>query len=367
MIKVEKLSKTYISQDKRKVPALQGISFQTEPGEFYTLLGPSGCGKSTTLRCIAGFEQPEQGDIWLGDQLVFSTSRHVNMSPHKRPFGIVFQSYAIWPHMNVYDNVAFPLVHGRAKITKRDTKDRVMRALSLVHLEELADRAAPLLSGGQQQRVALARALVDEPKVLLLDEPLSNLDAKLREEMRIELRELVKRLGITALYVTHDQLEALTMSDRVAVMNIGYIAQEGTPFDIHQNPGDHFVAHFIGQANFLPGRVTQLSDGFGTVETANGSFRCRVPESLAVGNESEIMFRPEDVIVQKLGDKVQKENLLECNVERVVFTGDALDCWLSVSGQEFRVRVHPRFPLTAGEKALLYLPPDYCWGIPGFE
>jgi iron(III) transport system ATP-binding protein len=330
--------------------------------EFYTLLGPSGCGKSTTLRCIAGFEEPEEGEIWIGD-LVFSRSQRVSTSPHQRDFGIVFQSYAIWPHMTVFDNVAFPLLQGRGKVPKKEVKDKVMKALSLVHMEELAYRSAPLLSGGQQQRVALARALVYEPRTLLLDEPLSNLDAKLREEMRIELRELVKRLGLTALYVTHDQLEALTMSDRIAVMNIGNIAQEGTPEEIHRKPSDRFVAHFIGQANFLPGRISQVdADGYGTLETADGSLRCRVPESLAVGVEAEIMSRPEDLIL--CGEKPPDDNVLECKVERVTFIGEALECWVSVQDREFRIKVHPLSPLERGEKVLLYLPPERGWAIP---
>ena len=205
--------------DEEDVHAVEDVTFEVEAGSFFTLLGPSGCGKSTTLRCIAGLERPDSGDITLEGAVLVSNTLGVWVPPHKRPMGMVFQSYAIWPHMNVFDNVAFPLKQGPQKFSGSEVRDRVMRALALVHLDGLEKRPAPQLSGGQQQRLALARALVNEPKALLLDEPLSNLDAKLREQMRIELKQLTSSLGITTLFVTHDQLEALTLSDQVAVMD----------------------------------------------------------------------------------------------------------------------------------------------------
>ncbi|MFQ5849951.1 MAG: ABC transporter ATP-binding protein [Candidatus Binatia bacterium] len=365
MIRVKELSKTYLSQDKKPVQALQGIDFRVEAGEFYTLLGPSGCGKTTTLRCIAGFEEPEAGEIWIGDQPVFSSNCHMNVPSPKRDFGIVFQSYAIWPHLNVFQNVAFPLVHGQRKVPKRDIKERVMRSLQLTKLEDLADRPAPFLSGGQQQRVALARALVHEPRVLLLDEPLSNLDAKLREEMRLEVRGLTKHLNITTLYVTHDQLEALTMADRVAVMNAGQIIQEGSPLEIYKRPSSCFVAHFIGLANFLEGRVAAVNtNGLGEVETASGAIGCALPKPIAIGDQVTIMIRPEDIVVCQ-GSPLPDGNVVQGKVKTVVFVGEMLDCIAEVSSRQFRIKVHPSILLEPEQTILLHLPPDRCHALPG--
>lgn len=363
MIRVENLSKTYMAHDEKPVPAVRELGFQVEPGEFYTLLGPSGCGKTTTLRSVAGFEKPESGEIWIGEQLVYSSASNVNVPPHKRDFGIVFQSYAIWPHMTVYDNVAFPLLHGRRKMGKKEARELVTKALQLVQLEMLADRPAPFLSGGQQQRVALARALVHEPRVLLLDEPLSNLDAKLREEMRLDIRHLVKRLGITALYVTHDQLEALTMSDRVAVMNAGQIIQEGSPVEIYKKPADSFVARFIGLANFLEGRARGTgSDGFGLVETAIGTVHCVLPGAACAGEKAVVMIRPEDVVLLP-GSEAPAENVVEGKIEVLVFTGEAMDCRVSVRGQELRIKVHSSTLLQPASSVRLYLPAERCLAI----
>ena len=360
MIRVEKLSKTYLSHDQSSVQALRGISFELKTGEFYTLLGPSGCGKSTTLRSIAGFETPEAGEIWIGNRLVFSSARHVNIPPQKRDFGIVFQSYAIWPHMSVFDNVAFPLFDGRHRIPKREARERVHRALQMVQLDNLADRPAPFLSGGQQQRVALARALVHEPQVLLLDEPLSNLDAKLREDMRFEIRDLVKRLKITTLYVTHDQLEALTMSDRVAVMNAGHIAQEGSPAEIYRTPVDRFVAHFIGLANFLEGRFSGVcSDGLGDIETASGMVRCVIPEGILAGSRVMVMIRPEDISVVE-SESPPEHNVIKSKVTTVTFTGEMLDCWLAVPNHQLRAKFHPSVLLQPGEEILIHLMQERC-------
>ena len=227
-------------------------------GKLFTLLGPSGCGKTTTLRSIAGLEKPTAGEIEVGGRLVYSSAKGIFVAPNKRNFGMVFQSYAIWPHMNVFQNVAFPLEVRR--LPKKEIRERVMRVLHAVALDELVDRDATKLSGGQQQRLALARALVMEPQLLLLDEPLSNLDAKLRDRMRSELKRLQRDLSLTTVYVTHDQSEALALSHEIAVMNEGRVVQVGTPRQIYEQPADKFVADFVGTTNFIGGTVTALGE-----------------------------------------------------------------------------------------------------------
>jgi iron(III) transport system ATP-binding protein len=360
VIKVENLKKTFLSRDQRTVQALRGITFQVMDGEFFTLLGPSGCGKTTTLRCIAGFEEAEEGEIWIDDQLVYSSQRRVNVLAPKRNYGIVFQSYAIWPHMTVFENVAFPLVHGRRRVPKKEVKERVMRGLQLMQLEGLADRPAPFLSGGQQQRVALARALVHEPRVLLLDEPLSNLDAKLREDMRFQIRELCKRLNVTSLYVTHDQMEALTMSDRVAVMNSGQIVQEGGSFDIYKSPANQFVANFIGLANFLPGVVSAANkNGWCEVKTDSGALRCARGKETSAGENVLVMIRPEDLTFCE-GSNLPDCNVINGYVETVAFTGETLDCWVSALDQKLRMKVHPSTSVAPEKEVHLYLAPEHC-------
>ena len=361
MIRIQDLHVHYRS-DLGEVHAVRGVSLRIEKGQFYTLLGPSGCGKTTTLRCVAGLETPEGGEIFIGNECAFSVSRRINVPPYERQIGMVFQSYAIWPHMDVFENVAFPLREQR--LGKREIRDRVQKALSLVQLEGLEKRPAPFLSGGQQQRLALARAIVREPEILLLDEPLSNLDAKLREETRFELRQLVKRLGITTLYVTHDQVEALTMSDVVAVLNQGKIVQEGSPLEIYQSPRDWFVASFIGMTNFLEGQVVAPSAerGMGRVETASGVISCRIPESLAAGERVYVLVRPEDAILVNASQPAG-ENILEGKVERMVFLGDALDCHLTVNRQSLRIKLHPSVKLCEGEKVAVQIPARACQAI----
>jgi iron(III) transport system ATP-binding protein len=271
---------------------------------------------------------------------------------------MVFQSYAIWPHLNVFENVAFPLREMKKRLSAEEIRAKVRKVLSLVQLDGLEDRPAPFLSGGQQQRLALARALVKEPRVLLLDEPLSNLDAKLREETRFELRDLVKRLGITTLYVTHDQLEALTMSDVVAVMDQGCIVQEGTPLKIYRAPQDRFVANFIGLSNFLDGRV-KTAGQVGEVETASGMIRCVLPRGIAGGEAVVIVIRPEDVNLHA-GPGPRGENVLEGKIEAIIFMGDTLECQVAVGSRTIRLKLHPSSPVARGDTVRLQLPAESC-------
>jgi iron(III) transport system ATP-binding protein len=365
MIKVQNLH-VYYQSEHGQVHAVRGIDLDIKQGQFFTLLGPSGCGKTTTLRSVAGLETPQQGEIFVGDVRVFSSTARTVVPPYERDIGMVFQSYAIWPHMNVFENVAFPLREMKRKLSQRELRDKVEQALALVHLDGLADRPAPFLSGGQQQRLALARALVKEPSVLLLDEPLSNLDAKLREETRFELRELVKRVGITTLYVTHDQLEALTMSDVVAVMNQGQIAQQGSPMEIYQSPQDRFVANFIGLTNFIEGKVKSSASketSEGEVETGSGILRCVLSDGMKPGDAVIIVVRPEDIHVA--GDFTPHRNLLQGKVDAVIFMGDSLECQVLVGAQRLRTKLHPSSAVQPGQIISLEFPPDRCRALRG--
>lgn len=360
-IQVKELTKTFEAMDGI-VRALKGLSFEVKPGEFYTLLGPSGCGKSTTLRCVAGLERPDSGEISIGDQVVASANAFA--PPNERPIGMVFQSYAIWPHMTVFKNVAFPLKQGKTGLSKAEMKERVMEALALVKMDELVDRPAPYLSGGQQQRVALARALVSKPQVLLLDEPLSNLDAKLREELRVELKELVQRVGITTLYVTHDQVEALAMSDRIAVMLNGGILQEARPKELYLAPASKFVAQFIGQVNFFEGRIAEHSDeGWGLVETSQGQLRCPLPAGIPKGATVLVTVRPESLHTSQNGESGDG-NVLEGRVEKTIFLGDFIDCQVLVGSQLVRAKLPPTSDVGPGERLFLRFSPQACVVLP---
>ncbi len=350
MIRIENLHVRYAS-DNAQVHAVRGINIDVAEGEFYTLLGPSGCGKTTTLRCIAGLESPSDGKIIINDTTVYSASERTFVPPYRRDIGMVFQSYAIWPHMTVFENVAFPLEEMRPAPGKAERHERVLKALALVQLSGFEDRPAPFLSGGQQQRLALARALVREPKVLLLDEPLSNLDAKLREETRAELRDLVKRLNITTVYVTHDQIEALTMADRVAVMEDGVIVQEAAPRTIYQRPVARFVANFIGQTNFVEGRVRDRPDPatqLGIVDCPCGAMTALLPGDAAPGEAISLSIRPENI---RLADGPVPEpcNKLEGQVVSLEFLGDTLDCQLAVGAIRLGLRLHPSSDVRIGQ------------------
>jgi iron(III) transport system ATP-binding protein len=336
--------------------AVLGVSLEIAAGAFYTLLGPSGCGKTTILRCVAGLEHPDAGEIAIGGETVFSASRGLFVPPHQRNIGMVFQSYAIWPHMSVYENVAFPLRHKRPRLSRSAIRERVAAALHLVQLDGLEERPAPYLSGGQQQRLALARALVGEPRVLLLDEPLSNLDAKLREEMRFEIRQVVERLGVTTLFVTHEQIEALTMSDVMAVMRDGVIVQEGAPAEIYTNPREAFVADFIGRTNFLEGHVLDVADDgaapLASVATAIGTLAARVEPGMRAGDRVTLAMRPENIVLASAGG-------ISGTVETVVYVGNLLDCLVAVGDVRIRVQLHPSASLARGAAVRLEFPPEH--------
>jgi iron(III) transport system ATP-binding protein len=360
-ISVSHLSKSFDSMGGN-VAALQDVSFQIQQGQFYTLLGPSGCGKSTTLRCIAGLEVPDAGEIRIGDQLVAAPG--ISVPTDERPIGMVFQSYAIWPHMTVFNNVAFPLKHGRERVRRAERRRRVMEVLSLMQMEHLADRPAPYLSGGQQQRVALARALVSSSEVLLLDEPLSNLDAKLREDLRTEIKDLTRKLGVTAIYVTHDQLEALAMSDRIAVMLGGRIIQEAAPREVYLHPKTSFVAQFVGQINFFEGTVLEpAADGLGQIETVQGVWRCVLPAAFAKGDKARVAVRPEGFTLQASAEAGEL-NVLDGKVEKATFLGEAIECLVSVDGKIVTAKIPAKREIVEGQDISLRFAPDACLVLP---
>jgi iron(III) transport system ATP-binding protein len=304
---------------------IDDVSFDVAPGEFVTLLGPSGCGKTTTLRAIAGLEPPDGGVIDIGGVVVSDPAHGVFVPAHARDVGMVFQSYAIWPHLSVAENVGFPL-----QVRKRRDPDAVRWALDVVGMSHLAERRPAELSGGQQQRVALARAIVGHPKLLLFDEPLSNLDARLRDRTRAEISRIQRELGAATIYVTHDQAEALSMSDRVVLMNAGTIAQSGAPRDLYRRPVSRFVADFVGQANFLP--VRQQGDawlaGDGTVLTVT-------PDPARAG-QALLLVRPEAI---RLMSDAACDNRLQGVVQSVAYMGPYLDCIVAAAGTQLRVAI----------------------------
>jgi len=344
-------------------PAVKDLSVDVLDGEILTLLGPSGCGKTTTLRMVAGLETPDAGDIFFGEEAVVMTSRRFNLPPNKRNVGMVFQSYAIWPHMTVAENVAFPLKARR--FPKREIKDRVLRALDLVGLAGFEDRPGPLLSGGQQQRVAFARALVTEPRVLLLDEPFSNLDAKLREQMRISVKLLQKRLNIAMLFVTHDQIEALSLSNRIALMNFGVVQQQGDPRLLYEEPINEFVRDFVGRTLLFKGKV-QTSNPSGQMAIALAGARdcivfgrCYNPGGMKTGESVFIGVRPEDMEIHPAHGAEAPSGMIGGKVEATLFVGERIEYQVEVDGQGVIMIYGERHkPVDEGSKVWLKLRPE---------
>jgi len=359
MLRIENLSKNFVVE-KGQVRALQSVGFEVPTGQFFTLLGPSGSGKSTTLRCVAGLEQAEAGEIYIDEQCVYSSTRRISVASEERPIGMVFQSYAIWPHMDVFHNVAFPLLYGakREKLRKDKIEERVLEALKLVQLSGLETRPATQLSGGQQQRVALARALVRKPKLLLLDEPLSNLDAKLREEMRLELKELTRSVGITTLFVTHDQIEALAMSDVIGVIMEGALIETGTPYEMYVRPKDRHVAEFLGTANTLKGRVVRGGDQ-GEVETEIGPLRMKLNDNLNANESVSVVIRPEGLECSRQTPG-SSGNLFEGTVKQAVFLGNFIDGKVQIKGKTMRVLLNPYQAFLPDERVYVHIPAERC-------
>jgi len=365
-ISVRGLTKVFRTKSG-KVHALRGIDMRVEPGEFCVLLGSSGSGKTTLLRCVAGLEKPDSGEIRIGDRLVFSGEPKTFVPAEDRGFGMVFQSYAIWPHLDVFHNVAMPLLHGKGKHSKQEVRRRVENALDMVQLGEYIHRPATMLSGGQQQRVALARALVYEPRALLLDEPLSNLDAQLRVEMRKELRRLVRQLHITTLYVTHDQSEALTFSDRIAVMYNGVILQEGTPTEIYGHPRTAFVAKFVGNSNLIEGHIVGRDGetGYYVVETGIGRLRGVSAQNLSQGTPVFISLRQEAVDLG-MAHENGTTNIVRARIEDVTFAGDSIECQLRAGTEVLDARCSGfrGINFNVGQELAIHLFEERCIIVP---
>ncbi len=363
MLKVSNLTKIYVNQFDRHAGGVRDISFTLPPGTFFTLLGPSGCGKTTSLRCIAGLERPDKGIIALGERTLFDGGRGIAVPMNQRGIGMVFQSYAIWPHMTVFENIAFPLRVSKERRYKREEiRKLVDQALATVGLAGYGDRPATRLSGGQQQRVALARAIVHHPQLLLLDEPLSNLDASLREEMRAELRRLQRQIGITAIYVTHDQAEALAMSDVIAVMDHGRIVQFGEPRSIYFHPESEFVASFIGAANLLSGMsVADVPEGgVGALRLDDGCvINCTFPRGSAAGQAATASLRPESIAIARAGATApDSANVIRGKVSATSFLGASVRYDVRVGERTLRAVSAAEDTIPTGGEVLLVFPPQ---------
>jgi iron(III) transport system ATP-binding protein len=353
-ISIRGLSKSYGSD--AGLAAVADLSLDIDDGQFVTLLGPSGCGKTTTLRLIAGFMAPDAGTIEADGRLLSSASQVV--PPEERGMGMVFQNYAVWPHRTVFENVVFGLKLRR--VAAAEARERVRRTLGLVNLTGLEDRLPGELSGGQQQRVALARSLVVEPKILLLDEPLSNLDAKLRERMRSELKQLQRRTGITFIYVTHDQSEALALSDRIAVIHGGRLQQLGTPQEVYARPASRVVADFMGLINLLPATVIASESSRGRLQTAAGwTTVADVPATAVPGQRVEIAVRPENIRLQPLDEAAEGHQ--PATVTECTFLGSIMEYHVTLGdGAVLRVQAHPLEQLAIGDKVAVHVDASQC-------
>jgi iron(III) transport system ATP-binding protein len=350
-IHVENLVKTFGEQR-----ALDHVGFEVLEGELFTLLGPSGCGKSTTLMSIAGFQQPEEGRIAVGEQTFFDAGRKLSVPAEQRNLGIVFQSYAVWPHMTVFENLAFPLKV--RKVGKKGIRARVEEVLELVEMAQYAKRYPHQLSGGQQQRVALARALAYSPSVLLLDEPFSNLDAKLRERARAWVKELQQNLGLTTIFVTHDQDEALSMSDRVVVMSAGQVQQIGTPEEVYRHPANRFVAEFVGRVNLIDGVVATSGGGSVVLDVAGQKRLTVTGDGAQVSDAVTVAVRPEAVTLVPMDDvTVNGTNTWEADVHTVAFLGDHYEYELNAGTVALTAQSSRRVD---GARLKVHIPPDAC-------
>ncbi|MGB9827068.1 ABC transporter ATP-binding protein [Thermosphaera chiliense] len=353
-IRLEGVTKTY-----GNVIAVNNITLDIEKGELFTFLGPSGCGKTTTLRIIAGFEIPDSGKLYFDDEDV------TFLKPYKRNTAMVFQNYALWPHMTVYENVAYGLKIRKKQLglTDEDIKKKVLEALELVKLSGLEDRYPLQLSGGQQQRVALARALVVKPRVLLLDEPLSNLDAKLRVEMREEIKKIQKKLGITTIYVTHDQLEALSISDRIGIMNKGSLVQVGTPQELYFKPRNIFVADFLGRSSIYYGELVSKTNGIVTVrlEGTEMLLEGTTPFDSLPGKVA-VVIRPE--VVKPVSTMIPSKNAVKGVVDFAMFIGDKIESRIKIGGLSLLAYFPNTMPVRVGEEILLHIPPEHTIVIP---
>jgi len=369
MLTVENLTKLY-RRAEQTGGGICDASFSLQPGAFFTLLGPSGCGKTTTLRCIAGLEKPDDGTIRIGDAVVFDAQQRIHVAMNERGIGMVFQSYAIWPHMTVFENVAFPLKAMRgARLGREEIRRRVEDSLRRVNLGDYGQRNATMLSGGEQQRVAFARAIVGEPKLLLLDEPLSNLDAGLREEMRTELLRLQRTIGITTVYVTHDQTEALTLSDRIAVVDRGRILQVGPPAEIYLRPQSEFVARFVGSTNILYGKAADAAS-LPILRVEVGLERplgCIAPAGIGNNGDAAISVRPEAIDIELSAEGKQpfgNLNELHGEIAATTFMGVNLRYDVRVADRMLCVITPPRRVFSIGDKVMLRFPYESAVAVP---
>ncbi len=363
MLTVSALTKIYANRYDTQAGGVRDVSFDLPSGTFFTLLGPSGCGKTTTLRCIAGLERPDAGHIAVGERVLFDSASGIAVPLNHRGIGMVFQSYAIWPHMTVFENIAFPLrVAKDRRYGREDISRMVDDALATVGLAGYGERPATRLSGGQQQRAALARAIVSRPQLLLLDEPLSNLDAALREEMRAELRRLQQQIGVTTIYVTHDQSEALAMSDQIAVMDRGRVVQLDEPRAIYFRPASEFVASFIGAANLLAGVAQDAvaAEGIGPLRLPDGSaIACLFPAGAAAGAAATISLRPESIVLLPAGDPAAMgTNLLRGTVTAASFLGGSARYDVQVGDRIVRVVGPAEHVVPVGESVGLVFQPQ---------
>ncbi len=359
ILKIDNLEARFDLRDG-VVQALRGIDLEIEEGEFFVLLGPSGCGKTTMLRSIAGLERPSAGTIMIDGRPAFSHADNVFVPPDRRPIAMVFQSYAIWPHMDVFENIAFPLRRGRTRMGRAEVEVRVREVLELLGLETMAERPVTTLSGGQQQRVALARALALRPRVLLMDEPLSNLDFKLQVRLRTQMRELMHQLRLTTVHVTHNQAEALETGDRIAVMDSGKVVQIGDPQAIYQSPENEFVARFIGDMNIYGASFHSRVGAEALVDTPFGRFRARMTArgNFNSGDECAVGIRPEDIQVD--GEMPPDgENLVSGNCVAANYVGEGFIHTLKASGQEIRVKRHHDERIELGSTRQLRFPPEH--------